>query len=86
MSDDAKANHGVEVSHDAKASATNATGTSSSWKQNSTGWWYAEGNSWATGWKVIDGNWYYFYSDGYMAHDTTIDGYKLASTGAWTQN
>ena len=82
----AEGNHGAEVSHDTKASTTNVTGASSSWKQNSTGWWHAEGNTWATGWKLIDGNWYYFYSDGYMAHDTTIDGYKLASTGAWTQN
>lgn len=56
------------------------------WKQNNTGWWYTEGNSWATGWRVIDGNWYYFYSNGYMAHDTTIDGYYLNSNGAWTQD
>lgn len=36
------------------------------WRQNSTGWWYAEGNSYVTGWKQIDGNWYYFKDDGYM--------------------
>lgn len=54
------------------------------WKSNSTGWWYAEGSSWANGWRQIDGNWYYFYSDGYMATDTTIDGYYLNSNGAWT--
>ena len=30
------------------------------WKSNSTGWWYTEGNSWARGWRVIDGNLYYF--------------------------
>jgi transglutaminase/protease-like cytokinesis protein 3 len=54
------------------------------WKQNSKGWWYTEGNVWATGWKLIDKNWYYFYSDGYMAHDTTINGYYLNSGGAWT--
>lgn len=54
------------------------------WKSNTTGWWYTEGNSWATGWRNIDGKWYYFYSDGYMAHDTTIGGYYLNSSGAWT--
>ena len=54
------------------------------WKQDSTGWWYTEGNSWATGWKLIDGNWYYFHSDGYMAHDCWIDTYYLNSNGAWT--
>ncbi|WP_321833512.1 hypothetical protein [Clostridium butyricum] len=56
------------------------------WRQDSTGWWYASGSSWYTGWKLIDGNWYYFYSNGYMAHDTTIDGRYLNSSGAWTEN
>lgn len=56
------------------------------WKSNYTGWWYTEGNTWATGWRYINGNWYYFYSDGYMAHDTEIDGYHVNSSGAWTTN
>lgn len=59
---------------------------SNSWKQNNKGWWYTEGNSYATGWKLIDGNWYYFYSDGYMAKNTTINGYYLNSSGAWTNS
>lgn len=63
--------------------AFNSTGASATWEQNSKGWWYTEGNSWATGWKLIDGNWYYFYSDGYMAKDKTIDGYYLNSSGVW---
>lgn len=55
------------------------------WKQDNKGWWYTEGNSsYATGWKLIDGNWYYFYSNGYMAHNTTIDGYYLNDSGVWT--
>lgn len=66
--------------------ALNPTAASAEWKQNNTGWWYTEGNSYATGWKLIDKNWYYFYSDGYMAHDTTIDGYYLNSLGAWTDS
>lgn len=53
------------------------------WKQDNIGWCYSEGDSYATGWKLIEGKWYYFYSTGYMAHDTTIDNYKLDSNGAW---
>lgn len=56
------------------------------WKLDSKGWWYTEGNTWVTGWKDINENWYYFYSDGYMAHDTTIDEYYVNSSGAWTTN
>lgn len=45
----------------------NPISASAEWKQDSTGWWYTEGSSWATGWRQIDGKWYYFYSDGYAA-------------------
>ena len=65
--------------------AFNPIGASAEWKQDNTGWWYTEGSSYTTGWKLFDGNWYYFNSDGYMAHDTTIDGCKLGSDGAWIQ-
>jgi hypothetical protein len=61
-------------------------GASAEWRQDSTGWWYADGSSWYTGWKNVDGKWYYFNSDGYMAHDTVIEGYKLGSDGAWIIN
>lgn len=54
------------------------------WKEDSAGWWYANGSSWDTGWNYIDGNWYYFNSDGYMAHDCYIGDYYLNSKGAWT--
>lgn len=53
------------------------------WKQDSTGWWYADGNSWYTGWKQVDGKWYYFDSNGYMAHDQYIGNYYLNSQGYW---
>lgn len=66
--------------------ALNPIGASAEWKQNSTGWWYTEGNSWATGWKQIDGKWYYFYSNGYMARNTMIGTYQLGSDGAWTNS
>ena len=59
-------------------------GASAAWKQNNSGWWYTEGNSWATGWRNIDGNWYYFWpNSGYMAEHTTIDGYYLGEGGVW---
>ncbi|BCZ45591.1 hypothetical protein psyc5s11_16580 [Clostridium gelidum] len=35
------------------------------------------------GWIYDGGNWYYFYSSGQMAHNTTIDGYYVNSSGAW---
>ncbi|WP_294402384.1 cell wall-binding protein [uncultured Clostridium sp.] len=64
--------------------AINPVSANAEWKSNTTGWWYTEGNSWATGWRNINGNWYYFYSDGYMAHDCWIGNYYLNSSGAWT--
>lgn len=36
-----------------------------------------------TGWQNINGQWYYLYSDGIMAKNTTVDGYKIGSDGAW---
>lgn len=64
----------------------NPIGASAEWKQDSAGWWYAEGSSYSTGWRNIDGKWYYFNSDGYMAHDTTIDGYNIGSDGVQVKN
>lgn len=61
-------------------------GASAAWKQNSNGWWNTEGNSYSTGWKEIGGNWYYFYSDGYMAQNQYIGNYYLGNNGAWTTN
>jgi len=63
----------------------NPIGVSAEWRKDYTGWWYTEGNSYATGWRNLNGSWYYFNSDGYMAHDTIIDGYYLNSSGAWFQ-
>lgn len=58
-------------------------GASAEWRQNSTGWWYTEGNSYATGWRLINGRYYYFSQNGYMLHDTYVEGYRLGSDGAW---
>ena len=53
----------------------NPTLANAAWKQDGTGWWYTEGNSYTTGWRIIDGKWYYFYTNGYMAHDCWIGEY-----------
>ena len=51
------------------------------WKKDSTGWWYTEGNSWATGWRQINGAEYFFDNNGYMVEDKVVDGYYLNSSG-----
>ena len=54
--------------------------------------WYQEGTKWyylgdindgamKTGWQEIDGKYYYFNSDGSMARNTTVDGYKIGADG-----
>lgn len=69
--------------------AMNPVGANAAWKQNSIGWWYTEGNSWSTGWRLINGNWYYFYSDGYMATKwLNLDGkwYYFYADGSMAKN
>ncbi|MCI5620914.1 MAG: hypothetical protein MR355_05050 [Lachnospiraceae bacterium] len=53
------------------------------WEKIGVTWYYFEGSGvMVTGWKYLDGSWYYFYDSGAMAADTTIDGYRLSSSGA----
>lgn len=55
--------------------------------KNYGAWYYLDevGNM-KTGW-IQDGTgkWYYLYSSGAMAYNTSIDGYKLGSDGAWVK-
>lgn len=61
-----------------------STGASAAWSGNSSGWWYTEGSSWATGWRQIDGKWYYFSpTNGYMYSQTTVNGCYVDRDGAW---
>ena len=54
------------------------------WKQDSKGWWYSLGGSdfLKNGWKMIDGNWYYFKATGYIAINEFVQGWWLNKTGA----
>lgn len=36
------------------------------WRQSNNGWLYSQGGSYATNWSKIDGQWYYFDSNGLM--------------------
>ncbi len=51
-----------------------------------SGKWYFFSPSGAmlTGWQQANQKWYYFYDSGEMAYNTTIDGYVLEISGAWT--
>lgn len=52
------------------------------WKEETTGWKYNTGNTFATGWHNIEQDWYYFNNDGYMVNNTYIDNFYLSSNGA----
>ncbi len=55
------------------------------WASDSTGWWFTDESGWypVSQWLKIDGYWYYFKADGYMATDEWIDDCYLNSNGAW---
>lgn len=61
------------------------------WRQDYSGWWYQndDGSYPAGTWQWIDSDGdgtaecYYFYSDGYMAHNNTIDGSYVNDDGQW---
>ncbi len=64
-------------------------GVSAEWKENSSGWWYTEGDAYCTGWKEIDGAWYYFGANGYMEKGWIKDGawwYYLQDNGVMATN
>ena len=55
------------------------------WKSDSSGWWVEDSNGWypTSSWQKIDGYWYYFKSNGYMAAGEYYDGYWFNSDGTW---
>ncbi len=58
-----------------------------SWKHDSGGWWFQSG-SWypCDQWLKIDGGWYYFKSNGYMAANEWIGNYYLKDCGIMAQD
>lgn len=59
--------------------------TQTGWLQDNGHWYYLGSDGvMKTGWIYDSGNWYYCWSNGQMATDTTIGGYYLNSSGAWT--
>ena len=56
------------------------------WINTRSGKWYAiDAHEYMiTGWRMLEGNYYYFAPDGVMASDEWRDGYWLSSSGAWT--
>ena len=56
-----------------------------SWKSNSKGWWVEDSAGWypQNQWQKIDGIWYYFKPDGYMASSEYYNGYWFNSNGSW---
>ena len=54
------------------------------WKSNATGWWFEDASGWypVSQWVKINGTWYYFKADGYMATSQYIGGYWVDANGA----
>ena len=55
------------------------------WPFSQQKWYWLDktaGKMFSGGWKQIDGKWYYFYADGQMAANTTIEGRTLGPDGA----
>ncbi|MCR4846062.1 MAG: hypothetical protein K5865_04925 [Eubacterium sp.] len=55
------------------------------WKSNATGWWVEDTDGWypTNAWQKIDGTWYYFKPDGYMASNEYYNGYWFNKDGSW---
>ncbi len=55
------------------------------WKSNATGWWVEDTDGWypTDKWQKIDGVWYYFKPDGYMAANEYFKGYWFNADGSW---
>lgn len=55
------------------------------WKSNASGWWVEDTAGWypISQWQKINGEWYYFDSEGYMASEEWREGCWLNKNGAW---
>ncbi|MDO4265524.1 MAG: hypothetical protein Q4C63_03555 [Eubacteriales bacterium] len=76
------------------SAALSVTAYAGSWKQDAVGYWWQEddGSYPVSQWKWLDGNGdgisecYYFNGSGYMAANTSIDGYQVNALGGWIVN
>ena len=57
------------------------------WKNDATGWWIDDGTGWypTNNWQKIDGVWYFFKPDGYMAANEYYNGYWFNKDGSWDE-
>ena len=55
------------------------------WKGNATGWWFEDTSGWypVNQWQKIDGIWYFFKPDGYLATNEYYNGYWFNNDGSW---
>ena len=55
------------------------------WKSDATGWWVEDSAGWypQDSWQKIDGTWYFFKPDGYMASNEYYNGYWFNADGSW---
>ena len=58
------------------------------WKKDNIGWWWQEDNGTypVNTWKMLNGKWYYFYGNGYMASNVWIGNFYVGSDGAMLAN
>lgn len=64
----------------------NAKNGPKGWKWTEEGWQYYENGKKVTGWKSIDGNYYYFNENGIMLSDQWIGDYYVDENGVWLEN
>ena len=57
------------------------------WKSDATGWWVEDTDGWypTNAWQKIDGIWYFFKPDGYMAANEYYNGYWFNADGSWAE-
>ena len=75
----------------ALTAAMSVTAFAGQWEQDSAGWWWQEddGSYARNTWQWLDGNrdgvyeCYYFEDSGYLAVNTTVDGYQVNGDGCW---
>lgn len=77
-----------QVSSSEPSAFSGQTKPTSSWQKDERGQWYqnADGTYPRASWQLIDGTYYYFDDDGYMAHNTWVGNYYLNSAGTILKN